>query len=132
MRSGGLLHAQLGGLIAGMGHTDTLVIADAGLPVPAGVPCIDLALIRGLPDFVTVFDAVLAELVTEQVTVASETEDRNPAVWAHLRAATGDRIGLALCSHEALKQACRSARAVIRTGECSPYANAILHAGVDF
>ena len=34
--------------------------------------------------------------------------------------------------HELFKQRCRDARAVIRTGECSPYANVILHAGVIF
>lgn len=132
MRPAGLLHAQLSGLIAGLGHTDTLVIADAGLPVPPGVPCIDLALVRGVPDFVTVLDAVLAELVTEGITVARETEGRNPAIWAHLLAASGTQIARNLCSHEELKQASREARAVIRTGECSPYANVILHAGVNF
>ncbi len=126
------MHAQLAGLIAGMGHTDTLVIADAGLPVPAGVPCIDLALVRGVPDFITVLDAVLAELVTERMTVASETEHRNPGVWAHLAAAADKGVVREVCSHEQLKQASHTARAVIRTGECSPYANVILHAGVNF
>ncbi|MHC1481018.1 D-ribose pyranase [Frateuria aurantia] len=132
MKPSGLLHAQLSGLLAGMGHTDTVVIADAGLPVPAGVPCIDLALIRGIPDFITVVDAVLAELVTERITLATETEAHNATVWAHLHAAAGEHMRVELCSHEQLKLASRTARAVIRTGECSPYANVILHAGVNF
>ncbi|AFC87542.1 D-ribose pyranase [Frateuria aurantia] len=132
MRPSGLLHAQLSGLIAGLGHTDTLVIADAGLPVAPEVLCIDLALVRGVPDFVTVLDAVLVELVTERLTVARETERLNPAIWAHLLAASGTQITRSLCSHEELKHASRQARAVIRTGECSPYANVILHAGVNF
>ena len=34
MKRAGLLHAELSGLIAAMGHGDLLVIGDAGLPVP--------------------------------------------------------------------------------------------------
>jgi D-ribose pyranase len=34
--------------------------------------------------------------------------------------------------HEAFKQRSREAKAIIRTGECSPYANVILHSGVIF
>ena len=56
-----LLHSELSGLIAAMGHGDLLVIGDAGLPVPPGVRCIDLAVTRGVPRFFDVLDAVLAE-----------------------------------------------------------------------
>ncbi len=35
-------------------------------------------------------------------------------------------------SHEQFKQLCKSARAVVRTGECTPYANVILESGVIF
>ncbi len=35
-------------------------------------------------------------------------------------------------THEALKGMTREAKAVVRTGECTPYANVILQAGVSF
>ncbi|PIW12307.1 MAG: D-ribose pyranase, partial [Candidatus Infernicultor aquiphilus] len=35
-------------------------------------------------------------------------------------------------SHEELKELSKQARAIIRTGECSPYANIILISGVIF
>ena len=34
MRETGLWHPRLAALVAGLGHTETIVVADAGLPVP--------------------------------------------------------------------------------------------------
>jgi D-ribose pyranase len=132
MRRSGLLHAELNRVIAAMGHTDTLVIADVGLPVPHGVPCIDLAVLPGTPSFAAVFDAVYAELAVESVTVAREIHERNPALVALSRRLAGEGLGVDEVSHDELKQLTARAVAVVRTGETSPYANVILHAGVTF
>lgn len=132
MRRSGLLHAELNRVIAAMGHTDTLVIGDAGLPIPHGVPCIDLAVLPGTPSFAAVFDAVYAELAVESVTLAREIRAKNPAM-----AALGQRLGkdgiiVNEVSHDDFKQLTARAIAVVRTGETSPYSNVILHAGVTF
>lgn len=47
MKKVGTLNQPLSTVIAGMGHMDSLVIADAGLPIPSQTPCIDLALTAG-------------------------------------------------------------------------------------
>jgi D-ribose pyranase len=52
-------------------------------------------------------------------------------VHAELRRQLGDTPVAAL-SHEQFKLATRQARAIVRTGEFSPYANVILRAGVVF
>ena len=131
MKRTGILNSQLAGIIAAMGHTDLLVIADAGLPMPPGVTTIDLAVVAGVPPFFTLFDAIAAELAVESLTVAEEAAARDAAwvdaVRARFPAATLDQI-----SHEAFKRRTARARAVVRTGECTPYANVILQAGVTF
>jgi D-ribose pyranase len=132
MRRSGLLHAELNRVVAAMGHTDTLVIGDVGLPVPPGVPCIDLAVVPGTPSFGSVFEAVYAELAVERATVAREIHARNPAMVALATRLRGDGIGVDEVSHDDLKALCAHAVAVVRTGETSPYANVILHAGVTF
>lgn len=132
MRRSGLLHAELNRLIAALGHTDTLVIADAGLPVPPGVPCIDLAVLPGLPPFAEVFDAIYRELAVERVTLASEIHRHNPAMVALDGRLRADGLAVDEVPHEAFKRLCAGARAVVRSGETTPYANAILHAGVCF
>lgn len=132
MRRSGLLHAELNRVVAAMGHTDTLVIGDVGLPVPPGVPCIDLAVVPGTPSFASVFDAVYAELAVERVTIASEIHARNRAMVDLSARLRGDGIGTDEVPHDELKRLCARAVAVVRTGETSPYANVILHAGVTF
>jgi len=132
MRRSGLLHAELNRIIAAMGHTDTLVIGDVGLPVPHGVPCIDLAVLPGTPSFAQVFDAIYAELAVEAVTVASEIHEKNPALVALVGRLANQGVTRLEVSHEDFKRLTARAVAVVRTGETAPYANVILHAGVTF
>jgi D-ribose pyranase len=51
------------------------------------------------------------------------------ALAARLR---NDGVAVTEVSHEDLKRLSARAVAVVRTGETSPYANVILHAGVTF
>lgn len=132
MKRHGLLHAELNRIVAAMGHTDTLVIADVGLPVPPGVVCIDLAVVGGLPSFLAVFEAVFAELCVERVTFAREVQQANPSVATLASGLISRNTIVDEVSHDEFKRLCASAVAVVRTGETSPYANAILHAGVTF
>ena len=131
MKKTGILNHHLAGIIATMGHTDVLVVADAGLPIPPGVPCVDLAVTAGLPPFLDVVRAIAAELQVEALTLADELLARDETLPAALQAlfpaATVHHL-----SHDDFKRLTTSARAVVRTGECTPYHNVILTAGVTF
>ena len=126
-----LLHAELSDVIARLGHGDLLVIGDAGLPIPDGPRRIDLAVSANVPRLQDVLAAVLAEMQVEGAVVAEELAPRNPAVHDELRRRLGD-TPVATLSHEQFKAATRGARAIVRTGEFSPYANVIPRAGVVF
>ncbi|EJN01809.1 D-ribose pyranase [Herbaspirillum sp. YR522] len=130
MKKTTLLNAALSQVIASMGHGDTLVIGDVGLPVPPGVPVIDLALMRGVPGFMQVLGAVLSELEVEQHVLAQELAERSPALAAQIAALA--LPGARHVPHEDFKRLTGRARAVIRSGECTPYANIILGSGVVF
>ena len=130
MKKTALLNAAISQVIATMGHGDTLVIGDVGLPAPAGVPVIDLAVTRGVPDFMAGLKTVLTELQVEFHVVADEMQTVSPALAAQIAAL--DLPQARTLSHEAFKQATAAAKAYIRTGECTPYANIILGAGVVF
>ncbi len=132
MKRTALLHAELSRVIATLGHGDMLVLGDAGLPIPDGPLRIDLAVTPGLPPLADVLRAVLTEMQVERVVLARETLAREiggalPAWCAGQLAVTPD-----LVSHEELKRLTASAKAVVRTGECTPYANVVLFAGVTF
>lgn len=131
MKKQGMLNREIAAVLARMGHTDQLVIADCGLPIPDNVTCIDVSIRQGVPDFLTVLQAVLDDMQIEAITLAEEIRDQNPLLQQHVIDETGD-IPLSYISHEALKERIIDAKAVIRTGENTPFANAILQSGVIF
>lgn len=132
MKRGVLLNSYLSGLIADLGHKDKIVIADAGLPVPAGVEKIDLAVSCGLPGFVETLQSVLSEYQIEAGIMAEEIKSENPMILDETLAVIPEEIKPEFVSHEEFKRMTEECRAVIRTGECSPFANIILVAGVTF
>ncbi|EPL03950.1 D-ribose pyranase [Pseudomonas sp. CF161] len=134
MKKTPLLNVALSRLIASLGHGDIVVIGDAGLPVPAGVELIDLALTHGVPDFVTTLRVVLSEMQVESHVLAEEILLKHPPALQALDelSASGELGSRELLSHEAFKVLSRQARAVVRTGECQPYCNIALIAGVTF
>ena len=131
MKKIGIINQPISAVIAGLGHTDTLVVADAGLPIPAGPERIDLALSAGLPTFLDTLRVVLTEMQVERAIVADEMLAVSPAVYQAVKALLGN-TPIDTIPHQTFKEQTRSARAVIRTGEFTPYANIILVAGVVF
>jgi D-ribose pyranase len=131
LKKQGVLNHRLAGVIAQMGHTDRLVIADAGLPVPKDVERIDLAVSPGLPTMLDVARAIAAELQVEQLIIATELSERNARLVGDIRELFPG-VEIVDVPHEEFKQLTRDARAVVRTGECTPYANVILCSGVIF
>jgi len=104
------------------------------LPVPPGVELIDLALTHGVPDFLTTLKVLLSEMQVERHVLAEEILLKQPTPLAALEGMTaGGELGQRqLMNHEDFKVLSRQARAVIRTGECQPYCNIALIAGVTF
>jgi D-ribose pyranase len=129
MKKGGILNPQLNRIISEMGHGDMLIIADAGLPIPREVERIDLALKCGTPSFKEVLQAVFSELQIEEAYVAKEIKEKNPQTLNLISSIIEE---VKFISHKELKELSKQARAIIRTGECSPYANIILISGVLF
>ena len=131
MKKDRILNPHLLDAVATLGHTDSLVIADCGLPIPRGVEVVDLSVRAGLPRFMDVLEAIDAELVVESAIVASEIDAKNPQLWRDMAAELGD-IPIEKLPHEAFKERTKRAKCIVRTGENSPYANVILIGGVNF
>ncbi|GAC1037483.1 D-ribose pyranase [Pseudomonas sp. No.117] len=134
MKKTALLNIALSQAVASLGHGDRVVIGDAGMPVPPGTPLVDLAVTPGVPDFVSVLQALLSEMQVGSHVLAEESLAAQPPALAELERLTADgALGpRQLVSHAELKALCQGARVQIRTGECQPYTNLILVAGVAF
>ena len=139
MKKSTLLNAEISAVVARLGHTDSLTIGDAGLPVPQGPQRIDMALTQGVPGFLQVVAAVTDEMQVESVILAEEMLQHNVhlhgeliALIERLQRQQGNSISVTYISHQQFKERTQSCQAVVRSGECSPYANIILNAGVTF
>ncbi|MEE6133483.1 D-ribose pyranase [Bacillus sp. 1780r2a1] len=131
MKRHGILNSHISKVLTDLGHTDIIVIADAGLPIPDGVPRIDLSLKLGVPSFKDVVDTVRDDMVIEKVILAHEIKENNKETMNYMNEAFHD-TEKQFVSHEILKALTKEAKVVIRTGEVTPYANCILQAGVIF
>ncbi|MDN6623767.1 MAG: D-ribose pyranase [Acidipropionibacterium jensenii] len=127
MKRQGLLNPQLCAAIARLGHTDTFVVADCGLPVPRDVPVVDLALVFGIPRFAEVLSAVLSEVVVDHAVIAGEAVGAEPEEWVR-----GGVDRVLTVPPEELKRQVADASFVVRTGETTPLANVVVHCGVPF
>ncbi|MDN4490690.1 D-ribose pyranase [Demequina sp. SYSU T00068] len=128
MKRSGIINAPLSGALARLGHTDLLVVADAGLPIPAHVPVVDLALVYGEPAFTTVLDALLGEIVVEHAYVSAPSDEWPCGAWVDERLdSPAERL-----PHDDLKALVSECRLAVRTGEDTAYSNVILRCGVPF
>lgn len=147
MKTHGVLHHELAKVIATMGHGDMIVIADRGFPFPRHdlTTCIDLSVGRGLPGVVDVVKVVLEELEIEKAIVAEETGTACPDVakeFDEILAGIdnkGNAIQKEIIPHDNFKDMVlngalqgKEVKAMVKTGEFTPYANIILVSGVDF
>ena len=128
MKRGGILHPAISHLLASTGHTDYFTICDRGFPVPPGPERIDLALVDGIPTVLDVLRAVDREFVIDRVVVAEEAEMVSARHVAALRELLGSARVMTM-SHLELKELSQGARATIRTGDTTPYANIIVVSG---
>jgi D-ribose pyranase len=129
MKKHGILNRDIAEILAKLGHTDTIVIGDCGLPIPENVRCIDLSLKKGVPTFLDVLEEVLNDMEVESAICAEEIKQDNEKVYSEL---CNNTFPIQFMSHERFKKETQEAKVIIRTGEITPYANIILQAGVIF
>ena len=131
MQKHGILNSKIAKVLADLGHTDRIMIADCGLPIPRDVERIDLALEFGVPSFLDVLRVVMDNMKVEQYLIASEMDSLNRPLFQEMQQLMGDIPG-AYVTHGRLKEYSRDVKAIIRTGEATPYANVILQSGCIF
>jgi D-ribose pyranase len=129
MKRTGIIHAELASRIAGLRHTDTFVICDAGLPLRAGTPCVDLGYRYGQASFADVAATVLGEVVVEHSWMSEDVVPVSPGVH---RVVTDLGLAPELIAHDAFKAAVLEVTFAVRTGEDTFFANVLCRAGVAF
>ncbi|OFK58859.1 D-ribose pyranase [Globicatella sp. HMSC072A10] len=132
MKKHGILNSEISKVLADLGHTDQITIGDCGLPVPSNVKKIDVSLSQGFPKFIEVLKVVLEDMKIEKVILAEEIKKENANQLEAIKLLLEDDVEIEFVSHEDFKQQTQESKAVIRTGEITPYSNIILQSNVTF
>lgn len=126
MRKRGIINGKLMGVLAGLGHTDSIVISDAGLPIPKECDFIDLALINGIPSFIDTVEAIINEIIVEKVSIFKPMQQANPSTYEQLTKIFVPQQKELLDAEQFIDEV-KKAKLVIRTAEFSPCCNIILY-----
>lgn len=135
MKKTGIINADISRVLSYMGHTDRIAVGDCGLPIPEETERIDLAVRLGEPSFLNVLEALLDDMVIEAVVLAEEIKTENPRILEGIQLLLeekGIHAPIEYITHAELKEQTKACRAVIRTGENTPYANIILQSACIF
>lgn len=135
MKKNGILNSDISRVLSYMGHTDQIAVGDCGLPIPKETERIDLALKFGVPGFMEVLCEVKKEMKIEKIILAEEIKTKNPEILKQILQLfdrAEEDCEIEYVSHEELKEKTHTCKAVIRTGETTPYANIILQSACLF
>lgn len=131
MKRNGILNAELSGALATLGHTDLVLVVDAGFPIPRTAHRIDLALAENLPDLRTVLGLIADEIVVEGVVRADDVVTNNPRLDEWLRSRFADAEFSTRPHADMLGAVAAQAKVIVRTGAFEPWGNIGLFCGVD-
>ena len=133
MKKTGILNSDISRVLSYMGHTDCLCIGDCGLPFPDEVERIDLALKLGVPSFMETLRTVKEDMKIEAIVLAEEIKEKNPQILAEIEELfSEDKPEVTFVPHSEFKERTKGCKAIVRTGETTPYANIILQSACLF
>jgi D-ribose pyranase len=131
-RTSTLLNGRLAHVVTTLRFGESIVVADAGLPVPPGVETLDLAIAPGLPKMIDVVAVLKDNLVIEEVRIAEEMRKANDEQRTLIHQLFSAEGCVNEVPHETIESGLREAKLVVQTGETTPYANVVLVGGVGF
>lgn len=129
MKEIGIINRGIATAISKQGHTDLLMVVDAGFAIPDDREVIDISLAVNKP---TVMD-VLAELKkffsVERMLMANQTKSISPTLFENISQSFGEGIIVETVDHSVIREMSKTVKTVIRTGDFTAYGNVILVSG---
>ena len=126
-----IINAEINYMLGSMGHSDILLITDAGFPIPKDAWLIDLAITRDFPDLISVLDIIGKEFIAEKIIYADYVPSHNSPLNKELKRIFSD-CEHELIPHEMMMTEIRdNAKGFIRTGGICLWGNIALISGID-
>jgi D-ribose pyranase len=121
-----LLNPQIAALIRQVNHTQMLLLADRGFPVPPLPLVVDISLTTDIPTIPQVLAAILPDLPADRIILAGEQEQTSPGRWKEHREGP---LAVEVVPHLEFKRLAGYAVGCIRTWDSAPYANCLVVGG---
>ena len=128
MKKNGLLNRGMADLVTYLGHTDEMVIADCGLPLPKHVNCIDLTIQDNVPTVLEIAQLLQPILGVEKLVFAHEAKKHNPSYVQKICALYPD-ADVGYLDPDNFKKRTHSAKGIIRTTDFTSWGNVIIVTG---
>ncbi len=133
MQPNRILHPELARGLAQLGHTDVLLVTDAGFPIPRDANVVNLGLVAGTVDVLEILRVLRQHLFVEEVRFAREVKTRYPALYSQVQEIyTGSGATFVPAPHEELVSTwAPRAKMIVRSGSLTAWANFALVASTD-
>lgn len=133
MRADRIIHPEMAKALAQCGHTDIILVTDAGFPIPADAYRIDLGFYANQADVLDILRALRQEIFVEEVSFAVEVKSHHPVLYNQVQEIfTGSGAVFKGTTHEALvEDIAPKAKVVIRSGSMNAWANFALTCSTD-
>lgn len=123
MRETGIINREICDALSTLGHTDEIIVCDAGFAIPLGIRTIDISLGENKPTVPEVLAELKKHFSVEKVVIAEETRDMMPSRFKELSEAFGNNIPVDVIPHVEMRKKANHVKAIIRTGDFSGYSN---------
>ncbi len=129
MKEVGIINRDIAAAISKQGHTDLLMVVDAGFAIPQGIEVIDISLGENKPMMLEVLAELKKFFSVEKMVVANQTKNVSPTLFANICKSFGENIPVETVDHSEIREMSKTVKTVIRTGDFTAYGNVILVSG---
>ncbi|MCX6327320.1 MAG: D-ribose pyranase [Bacteroidia bacterium] len=129
MKEAGIINREIAAAITKQGHTDLLMVVDAGFAIPNGVEVIDISLGENKPTVPEVLEELKKFFSVEKLIMANQTKNVSPTLFANISKAFGEGVPVETFDQSSIREMSKSVKTVIRTGDFTAYGNVILVSG---
>jgi D-ribose pyranase len=126
MRETGIVNRDICDILSTLGHTDEVIVCDAGFAIPLGVRTIDISLAENVPTVPQVLAELRKHFSVEKLVISEETKKVSPTRYKEFVKAFGKGMAVELISQNEIRARARTVKAVIRTGDFTAYSNIVL------
>ena len=127
MKETGIINREIAAELSKMGHTDKMMIVDAGLAVPNTTKVIDLSLAENVPTVMLVLEEILRHFSVEKIVYSQATVDVSPSREEEFLKHFDESVEKEIVSHPTFRDILtREVKFVIRTGDFTANSNILL------